>query len=232
MTTTVFDPLSLYDIGPQIRSHDHRNHQDCFTMPILKPIKQISLTRLGYQLTTWFFFLNRVSSMVHCKTLSYLLRHAVYAQQMLLFLVDKGSRTRHQLWGMVINRQSKQLFGLCVLHTYVCVCVCVNKHNLSLCLQHISMCERVWSPLTEVQGCGGKLCPPVVIKHAGLSAEPDLPSDQWIIAQSEATKSLKWLQRVCPVSASPRKAWSTAEKRNHKCKDYLHSEGLKKPWLC
>lgn len=58
------------------------------------------------------------------------------------------------------------------------VCVCVNKHYLSLCLQHISMCERVWSPLTEVQGCGGKLCPPVVIKHAGLSAEPGLPSDQ------------------------------------------------------
>ncbi len=29
-------PLSLYDIRALIRSHDHRNCQDCFTMPIFR----------------------------------------------------------------------------------------------------------------------------------------------------------------------------------------------------
>ncbi len=122
----------------------------------------------------------------------------------------EGLGISYEAWLRTVSPNS---FLVSVSSTLVCVW---NKHYLSLCLQHISMCERVWSPLTEVQGCGGKLCPPVVIKHAGLSAEPGLPSDQWIIAQSEATKSLKWLQCVCPVSASPRNAWSTAEKRNHR----------------
>ncbi len=30
----IFEPVSLYDIGPLIRSHDHRNRHDGFTMPI------------------------------------------------------------------------------------------------------------------------------------------------------------------------------------------------------
>ncbi len=36
MTTAVFEPLSLYDTRPPIRRHDHRNHHDCFTMPIFR----------------------------------------------------------------------------------------------------------------------------------------------------------------------------------------------------
>ncbi len=33
MTTSIFEPPSLYDTGALIRSHDHRNRHDCFTMP-------------------------------------------------------------------------------------------------------------------------------------------------------------------------------------------------------
>ncbi len=34
LTTAVFEPLSLYDTEPPIRSHDHRNRHDCFMLPI------------------------------------------------------------------------------------------------------------------------------------------------------------------------------------------------------
>ncbi len=36
VTTAVFEPLSLYDTGPPIRRHDHRNGYDCFMMPIFR----------------------------------------------------------------------------------------------------------------------------------------------------------------------------------------------------
>lgn len=121
-----------------------------------------------------------------------------------------------------------------------CRSPCPPHWCVSVCVYSTSPCVKSLLSLTDVWCCGGKLCPPVVIKHAGPSAEPCLPSDRWIIAQSEATESLKWLPRVCPVKSSLRKAWSPPEKRNHRRDETQHrsswnhvnSDVLQKSCLC
>uniref|UniRef100_A0A673MI72 B box-type domain-containing protein n=1 Tax=Sinocyclocheilus rhinocerous TaxID=307959 RepID=A0A673MI72_9TELE len=63
--SAVFEPFSLYDIRSPIRSHDHKNHHDFFTMPIVR-LEQPKITQCVLGLTEvhregnlkQFFFFN------------------------------------------------------------------------------------------------------------------------------------------------------------------------------